>query len=140
MHVKKRKWTQLAQEKNLLQNILNTATNLRIAKVRIISWLAHSLASQVEPFSLQLRAVIDYAFSLSPHLCPVYGSDLVVTAMWVILFWSTGDWNKIFQFSEPKWRALESFPYNVESARSENLGINSIVFPRSSLFTPLSGF
>jgi hypothetical protein len=48
--------------------------------------LASPLASQVELFFLQLRAVIDYAFSLSPHLCPVYGNDLVATAMWVILF------------------------------------------------------
>jgi hypothetical protein len=77
MHIKKRKWTQLAQEKNLLQNILNTVTNIRIAKSSDNFWLA---------FSLQLRVVIDYAFSLSPHLYPVYENYLVATALWVSLF------------------------------------------------------
>lgn len=85
MHVKKRKWTQLAQEKNLLQNILNTVTNFRMAKSSDNS-LASPLDSQVGPFFLKLRLVIYYAFSLSPHLYPVYGNDLVATALWVSLF------------------------------------------------------
>jgi hypothetical protein len=51
MHVKKRKWTQMAQEKNLLQNILNTVANLQISKISE-KFLASPLASQVGPFSL----------------------------------------------------------------------------------------
>jgi hypothetical protein len=62
-------------------NILNTVTNLRMAKSA-----DNFLTSQVGPFCLQLQVVIDYAFSLSPHLYPVYGNDLVATALWVILF------------------------------------------------------
>ena len=58
MHIKKRKWTQLAQEKNLLQNILNTVTDLRIVKY-LDNFLASPLASQVGPFYLQLQVVID---------------------------------------------------------------------------------
>lgn len=139
MHVKNKKWTQLTREKNLLQNNLKTVTNLQIAKDSD-NFLTSPFASQVGPFSLQLQVVIEYAFSLPPHSYPVYGNDLVATALWVSLFLCTGDWKKIFQFSEPKWKALKSFPYNVESARSENLGINSIVYLRSSIFTPLSGF